>query len=253
MSVASCTAMVEKAAVTDKNTPLLSVRDLLVRFKLRDGLAAALSSGPSYLKAVDEVSFDVGRGEVLGLVGESGSGKTTIGKAILRLYQPQSGSIVVNGVDITRMGDRARAGSPLTPSYYALSLLFHTTVPGWKIVRVDPWDASDSSVPTWGIEGHSSNDTPEKELAAFEGPDGQTTVMGLDTHGRDLNVASSDPWVPYSIGGLTPNTNFNLVVWNATGDGTNSVVGTVPANSDGVVRFSVPLQAAFSLTTLPVS
>lgn len=106
-SAAFCMAMVEKAAQVDKNTPLLSVRELLVRFKLGDGLAAALSRGPSYLKAVDEVSFDVGRGEVLGLVGESGSGKTTIGKAILRLYEPQSGSIVVNGVDITRMGDRA--------------------------------------------------------------------------------------------------------------------------------------------------
>lgn len=144
-------------------------------------------------------------------------------------------------------------GSPLTPSYHALWLLFHTTVPGWQIVRVDPWDESDWSVPTWGIEGHSSSDTPEKELAAFAGPDGELTIMGLDTHGRDLNVASPGPSVPYSIGGLPPNTNFNLIVWNAAGDGTNTVVGTVPTNSDGVVRFNVPLQGAFSLTTLPVS
>ena len=79
------------------------------------------------------------------------------------------------------------------------------------------------------------------------------TIMGLDTHARNLNVASPDPWMPYSIGGLTPNTNFALIVWNATGDGTNTIVGPVPANSDGVVRFSVPLHGAFSLTTLPVS
>src|SRR5439155_25257883 len=111
----------------------------------------------------------------------------------------------------------------------------------------------DWSVPTWDIEGHSSSDTPERELAAFSGPNGQLTIMGLDTHGRDLNVATSDPWVPYSIGGLTPNTNFTLIVWNATGDGTNTIVGPVPSNGDGVVRFSVPLHGAFSLTTLSVS
>jgi peptide/nickel transport system ATP-binding protein/oligopeptide transport system ATP-binding protein len=77
-----------------------------VRFRLRQGMAAALSKAPSYLKAVDDVSFDVRRGEVLGLVGESGSGKTTIGKTILRLYKPAGGVIEVNGVDITHLRER---------------------------------------------------------------------------------------------------------------------------------------------------
>ncbi len=86
--------------------PLLAVRNLLVRFRLRQGMTAALSKGPTYLKAVDDVSFDVRRGEVLGLVGESGSGKTTIGKTILRLYKPADGVIEVNGVDITHLGER---------------------------------------------------------------------------------------------------------------------------------------------------
>jgi hypothetical protein len=75
-------------------------------------------------------------------------------------------------------------GSFLTPSYHALALLFHTTVPGWQVIRVDPWDASDWTVETYGIEGHSSKDTPEKELAAYTGPNGELTILGLDTKGR---------------------------------------------------------------------
>ncbi|MBM3542396.1 MAG: ABC transporter ATP-binding protein [Alphaproteobacteria bacterium] len=86
-------------------SPLLSVRNLEVRFKLRTGIGAAISKGPTALRAVDDVSFDVKKGEALGLVGESGSGKTTIGKALLRLYEPQAGQVIVNGVDITHMGD----------------------------------------------------------------------------------------------------------------------------------------------------
>ena len=144
-------------------------------------------------------------------------------------------------------------GSPLTPTYYALALLFHTTVPGWQIVRVEPWDDSDSSVTTYGIEGHSSNDAPEKELAAYTGQNGELTVMGLDTHGRALNGISADPPPQYSIGGLPANTNLRLVVWNAEGDGKNSLAATVPTSAAGVARFAVPLHAAFSLTTLPVS
>jgi hypothetical protein len=147
----------------------------------------------------------------------------------------------------------AAEGSPLMPSYHALTLLFHTTVPGWKVIRVEPWDESDSGVETYGIEGHSSKDTPEKELAAYVGPDGEMTILGLDTNGRALNVASSTTPSQYSIGGMPANTNFRLVVWNATGDGTNSIAGTVATNADGVARFEVPLHAAFSLTTLPVS
>ena len=55
------------------------------------------------------------------------------------------------------------------------------------------------------------------------------------------------------IGGLPPTTTFTLALWNATGDGKNSVAGTITTTTAGVARFDVPLQAAFVLTTVPVS
>ena len=127
-------------------------------------------------------------------------------------------------------------GSPLTPTYWAMSLAFHTTEPGWQIIQVEPWNDSDWSVKTYGVEGHSSNDQPEKELVAYAGSTGELTVLGLDTHGKALNTVSPDASPAYSIGGLPPGTTFNLALWNATGDGTNSLAGTVTTNAAGVAR-----------------
>ncbi len=147
----------------------------------------------------------------------------------------------------------AAEGSPLLPTYHAMSLLFRTTEPGWQVVGVLPWDESDWQVDTYGIEGHSSKDLAEKELAAYVGPNAELTIVGLDTNGRALNAASADPPSVYSIGGLPSSTPFTLALWNATGDGTNTIGGTVTTDAAGVARFEVPLHAAFSLTTAPVS
>lgn len=62
------------------------------------------------LKAVDEVSFTVARGEVLGVVGESGCGKTTLGRTVARLYKPTSGKIIFDGEDITAKSETELLG-----------------------------------------------------------------------------------------------------------------------------------------------
>src|SRR5947209_749587 len=75
--------------MTDNNV-ILEVKDLKLYFPIYRGLIQRLVG---YVKAVDGVSFDLCDGEVLGLVGESGCGKTTVGRTILRLYDPTSGEI----------------------------------------------------------------------------------------------------------------------------------------------------------------
>jgi hypothetical protein len=141
----------------------------------------------------------------------------------------------------------------LYPSYYAFQLLLQTTAPGWQILGVDPTTADDVAEPIANQAlGTWLWDTPEQELTSYRGPDGQLTVIGLDTNGRNL-VASDGKSSDYSIGGLPPFTTFTLAEWNATGDGTNSIAQTINTGAAGVARFSVPLTAAFALTTVPMS
>ena len=84
---------------------LISVRDLKKHFPITRGILWQRQMGA--VKAVDGVSFDVLRGETLGLVGESGCGKTTTGRTILQLYRPTSGSVLFNGTDLTRQSPQA--------------------------------------------------------------------------------------------------------------------------------------------------
>jgi peptide/nickel transport system ATP-binding protein len=84
--------------------PVLRVRDLVKRFDIPGGLF----SGPAgRVHAVEKVSFDVRTGETLSLVGESGCGKSTTGRAIMRLIEPQSGEVSIDGTDIRAL-DRDR-------------------------------------------------------------------------------------------------------------------------------------------------
>jgi peptide/nickel transport system ATP-binding protein len=81
-------------------SPLLAVDNLKKHFPVRRGIFARTDG---YVYAVDGVSFAIARGETLGLVGESGCGKSTVGKTILKLLEPTSGEIVLDGVPITHL------------------------------------------------------------------------------------------------------------------------------------------------------
>jgi peptide/nickel transport system ATP-binding protein len=83
-----------------KGEYLLEVKDLRKYFPIRGGI---LSRVVANVKAVQDISFNVKPGEVVGLVGESGSGKTTAGRAILRLIEPTAGEVIFNGVDIAKL------------------------------------------------------------------------------------------------------------------------------------------------------
>ncbi len=80
---------------------LLQVRDLVKHFEV----SAPFRGARGIVRAVDGVSFDIHRGETLGLVGESGCGKTTTGRCILRLERPTSGSIVFEGRDLATLSE----------------------------------------------------------------------------------------------------------------------------------------------------
>lgn len=81
--------------------PLIEVKDLKKYYPLRQG--ALFSKRKGEVRAVDGVSFTISEGETLGLVGESGCGKSTLGRTILRLEEPDSGSIYMRGADITHL------------------------------------------------------------------------------------------------------------------------------------------------------
>ncbi|HIM79400.1 MAG TPA: dipeptide ABC transporter ATP-binding protein [Dehalococcoidia bacterium] len=101
------TTMPEAAAsnaATQNDDILLEVKNLKMYFPVGGGFLSRKPVG--YVKAVDDVSFTVKRGETLGLVGESGCGKTTTGRCILQLYKPTAGQVIFDGQDLTELNSK---------------------------------------------------------------------------------------------------------------------------------------------------
>ena len=96
--------------------PLLAVDSLKKHFPIYTGVFSRVTG---YVYAVDGVSFEIGRGETLGLVGESGCGKSTVGRTVLKLLEPSAGRIAMDGDDITRLG-----GAELLPYRRRMQMIY---------------------------------------------------------------------------------------------------------------------------------
>ena len=90
----------QKHEILYKKEPILQIKNLKTYFPITAGLFGKVKD---YIRAVDDVSFDLFPGETLGLVGESGCGKTTLGRSILRLEEPISGEIIYRDTDIMKL------------------------------------------------------------------------------------------------------------------------------------------------------
>jgi oligopeptide/dipeptide ABC transporter ATP-binding protein len=121
-------AVVPRAASAPTETPLVEVTDLVKHFPVRGGV---LQRTIAWVQAVDGVDLVVRRGETVGLVGESGCGKTTVGRLILRLIDATSGTIKVDGTDITNL-----RGAALRPFRRRMQIVFQ-----------DPFASLDPRVP----------------------------------------------------------------------------------------------------------
>ena len=95
--------MADTSTIGDKKV-IMRVDHLKMYFPINTGLVIQRHVGD--VKAVDDVSFEIYKGETLGLVGESGCGKTTLGRTVLRIYKPTEGKIILDGVDISGLKPR---------------------------------------------------------------------------------------------------------------------------------------------------
>ncbi len=115
---------------------LVSVKNLKKYFPINKGL---FNKSVSNVKAVDDVSFDIKKGETLGLVGESGCGKTTCGRTLIKLYEPTSGEIIYNGQHLEKLSEKEM-------------LIYRRKM---QIIFQDPYASLDSRMTVGDIVGES--------------------------------------------------------------------------------------------------
>ncbi|MBF2075566.1 MAG: ATP-binding cassette domain-containing protein [Synechococcales cyanobacterium C42_A2020_086] len=104
-------------SIPQPRPPLLQIRDLQVYFPVYQGLILQRRTG--WVKAVDGLTFDIQRGETLGLVGESGCGKSTTGRAILQLLRPTAGQVQFEDIELTTL-----TGEPLRQMRQRMQMIF---------------------------------------------------------------------------------------------------------------------------------
>ncbi|MGQ0480116.1 MAG: ABC transporter ATP-binding protein [Pseudonocardia sp.] len=133
--------------MTTDAEPLLAVRDLVKDFPVRGG--AILPRTVGRVRAVSGVSFDIAPGETLGLVGESGCGKSTVGRCILRLREPTSGSIRFDGEELAAVAPRR-----MREIRRRLQIVFQDPYaslnPRWTVNRIvgEPFEIHGSDAPS---------------------------------------------------------------------------------------------------------
>lgn len=160
-------AFVYEDLTEESDTSLIQVRNLKKYYPISGGM---FSKTKGYLKAVDDVSFDIKKGTTMGLVGESGCGKTTIGKTILRLTDMTSGSVKFDGIEIHNLSKKD----------------LRAIRPRIQIVFQDPYSSLSPRMPVGEIIGEAVREKKLVPEAEFD--DYITRVMqdcGLQEYHKD--------------------------------------------------------------------
>jgi oligopeptide/dipeptide ABC transporter ATP-binding protein len=160
-------ATLDRAGSGEAGDVLVSAREIVKHFEIRGGTLGVTKVGA--VRAVDGVSFDVRRGETLGLVGESGCGKTTLGKVILRLIQPTSGTVLFKNeriFDVPAAGEKGKA-------YYAPASKMKKIRRDMQVVFQDPYASLNPRMSVGEIVGegpmvHGLSDKKKREALVRE-------------------------------------------------------------------------------------
>ncbi|MEO7176491.1 MAG: ABC transporter ATP-binding protein [Saprospiraceae bacterium] len=148
----------QRKAQIDNAEPLLEVRNLSVQYPLQKNW---IGQPKAYLKALNDVSFDVRRGETLGIVGESGSGKSTLGRTILRLQKASAGKITYSGQEILLLNHQ-----DFKPYRKKIQLIFQNPFASLN-PRMTIGDAIVEPMTVHGLQ-HNAKDRKNKAISLLE-------------------------------------------------------------------------------------